>query len=256
MSPLKALAAHRLLRGDAAGSAPRGGRSCGARHGAGERAVLPPRGRQHAERLDDVDRDVCRADSLAPGAVRRRRFGRSAAANCCGPQQPADGVHHVRRRLRREHGSSRCRCCCDEQMPFTYFVSTNHVFGNRPFPHDVAAGAAARAEYVSPAARDGGCGRRDRRPHPQPRPSGQRSRTTRWSTKSSAAKHDLEQALEREVRYFAFPYGQPTDLSTAAFQIAYERVTTAFARPTAATTFPATIRFTCGGFTPTASWFA
>src|SRR3989304_1014585 len=26
-----------------------------------------------------------------------------------------------------------------EQLPFTYFVSTNHVFGNRPFPHDEAA---------------------------------------------------------------------------------------------------------------------
>src|SRR5262245_50292907 len=28
----------------------------------------------------------------------------------------------------------------DEKVPFTYFVTTNHVFGNRPFPHDIEAG--------------------------------------------------------------------------------------------------------------------
>src|SRR5687768_18104901 len=27
-----------------------------------------------------------------------------------------------------------------EKLPFTYFVSTNHVLGGEPFPHDVAAG--------------------------------------------------------------------------------------------------------------------
>jgi peptidoglycan/xylan/chitin deacetylase (PgdA/CDA1 family) len=35
------------------------------------------------------------------------------------------------------------------------------------------------------------------------------------------AKHDLESVLHREIRYFAFPFGQRADLSTEAFQIAY-----------------------------------
>jgi hypothetical protein len=36
------------------------------------------------------------------------------------------------------------------------------------------------------------------------------------------AKQELEAALVREVPYFAFPFGQLSDLSPAAFQVAFE----------------------------------
>jgi peptidoglycan/xylan/chitin deacetylase (PgdA/CDA1 family) len=107
-----------------------------------------------------------------------------------------------------------------EQVPFTYFVSTSHVFGSRPFPHDVAAGVPLTPNSVSHlrelAAAGVEIGAHNRNhvhlgtvAHEQ------------LVDEIVGSKHDLEQALEREVRYFAVPYGQRDDLSTAAFQIAY-----------------------------------
>jgi peptidoglycan/xylan/chitin deacetylase (PgdA/CDA1 family) len=48
----------------------------------------------------------------------------------------------------------------------------------------------------------------------------------------AGSKDDLEQALGRDVRYFAFPFGQPTNMNPLAFQIAresgYEAVCSAY----------------------------
>jgi peptidoglycan/xylan/chitin deacetylase (PgdA/CDA1 family) len=108
-----------------------------------------------------------------------------------------------------------------EQLPFTYFVSTNHVFANRPFPHDVAAGRPLAPNSLSQLRELAAAGVE----------IGAHSRNHVHLGVASAdqleeeivgSKHDLEQALQREVRYYAFPYGQPSDLSTAAFQIAYQ----------------------------------
>jgi len=107
-----------------------------------------------------------------------------------------------------------------EQVPFTYFVSTNHVFASRPFPHDVAAGVSLAPNSVSQlrelAAKGVEMGAHTRNhvhlgavSHEQ------------MVDEIVGSKHDLERALEREVSYFAVPYGLPADLSTAAFQIAY-----------------------------------
>ncbi len=107
-----------------------------------------------------------------------------------------------------------------EQVPFTYFVSTNHVFGNRPFPHDEAIGRPLTPNTVSQLREMAAAGVE----------IGAHNRNHIHLGVVSAdviedeivgSKHDLEQALEREIRYYAFPYGQPSDLSTAAFQIAY-----------------------------------
>jgi peptidoglycan/xylan/chitin deacetylase (PgdA/CDA1 family) len=107
-----------------------------------------------------------------------------------------------------------------EHVPFAYFVSTSHVFGSRPFPHDVAAGVPLAPNSVSHlrelAAAGVEIGAHNRNhvhlgtvTHEQ------------LVDEIVGSKHDLEQALEREVRYFAVPYGQRDDLSTAVFQIAY-----------------------------------
>jgi peptidoglycan/xylan/chitin deacetylase (PgdA/CDA1 family) len=107
-----------------------------------------------------------------------------------------------------------------EQVPFTYFVSTNHVFGNRPFPHDEAIGRPLTPNTVSQLREMAAAGVE----------IGAHNRNHIHLGVVSAdviedeivgSKYDLEQALEREIRYYAFPYGQPSDLSTAAFQIAH-----------------------------------
>lgn len=106
-----------------------------------------------------------------------------------------------------------------EQVPFTYFVSTNHVFGNRPFPHDEAAGHPLMPNTLSQLREMAAAGVEIGAHNRNHIHLGVVS-TEAMQEEIVGSKHDLEQALEREVRYFAFPYGQPSDLSTAAFQIA------------------------------------
>ena len=38
----------------------------------------------------------------------------------------------------------------------------------------------------------------------------------------AGSKHELNSAIGRDVRYFAFPYGKHENLSAAAFRIAFE----------------------------------
>jgi peptidoglycan/xylan/chitin deacetylase (PgdA/CDA1 family) len=108
-----------------------------------------------------------------------------------------------------------------EKVPFTYFVSTNHVFGNRPFPHDEAAGRPLAPNTLSQLREMAAAGVEIGAHNRNHIHLGVVSADV-MQDEIVGSKHDLEQALEREVRYFAFPYGQPADLSTAAFQIAYQ----------------------------------
>jgi peptidoglycan/xylan/chitin deacetylase (PgdA/CDA1 family) len=107
-----------------------------------------------------------------------------------------------------------------EQLPFTYFVSTNHVFGSKPFPHDEAAGrplapnSLSQLRDMAAAGVEIGAHNRNHLHLGIVSPEVMQDEIV-------GSKHDLEQALEREIRYYAFPYGQPSDLSTAAFQMAY-----------------------------------
>jgi peptidoglycan/xylan/chitin deacetylase (PgdA/CDA1 family) len=108
-----------------------------------------------------------------------------------------------------------------EKIPFCYFVSTNHVLGGRPFPHDQAAGRPlptnSPAQLRDLAAAGVEIGAHNRQ-HIHLGAVGHDVLVD----EIAGSKHDLEDVLEREVRYFAFPYGQPDDLSTAAFHIAYD----------------------------------
>ena len=80
------------------------------------------------------------ANRLAAAAVRPGEPGRSPVANRVRQEPHSHGMHHVRRRLRRQYAASPCRCLLRYKIPFTYFVSTDHVLGGKPFPHDVADG--------------------------------------------------------------------------------------------------------------------
>ncbi|HEY4235361.1 MAG TPA: polysaccharide deacetylase family protein [Lacipirellulaceae bacterium] len=108
------------------------------------------------------------------------------------------------------------------QIPFTYFVSTNHVLRGEPFPHDVEAGRSLSPntlgqlrELIAVGAEVGA----HTKNHVHLSPPTSREQLL---DEIVGSKRELEVALEREVRYFAFPFGQISDLSPAAFRLAYE----------------------------------
>ena len=110
----------------------------------------------------------------------------------------------------------------NQRIPFTYFVSTNHVLGGEPFPHDVARGrplpvntlghlremAAAGVEIGAHTRSHANLG-------------GDLSRDI-LTDEIVGSKRELETALGCNVRYFAFPYGKHENMSTAAFRMTFE----------------------------------
>jgi peptidoglycan/xylan/chitin deacetylase (PgdA/CDA1 family) len=110
----------------------------------------------------------------------------------------------------------------NKQIPFTYFVSTSHVLGGRPFPHDFKAGQRLAPNTPVQLRRlaDIGVeiGAHTRR-HVDL--GGQRPQDE-LIDEIIGCKWDLENAIGRRVRFFAFPYGLQENLSTTAFRVAYE----------------------------------
>lgn len=106
-------------------------------------------------------------------------------------------------------------------IPFTYFVSTDHVFRGKPFPHDVAAGKplavntlAHLRELVSAGVEIGA--------HTHSHANLGAATNEQLVDEIVGSKQELEEALGVPIRYFAFPYGQHENLSMDAFRIAYE----------------------------------
>jgi peptidoglycan/xylan/chitin deacetylase (PgdA/CDA1 family) len=108
------------------------------------------------------------------------------------------------------------------RIPFTYFVSTNHVLRGEPFPHDVAAGrqlpvnTPQHLRQMADAGVEIGAHTRS-----HANLGGQLTLDT-LREEIAGSKHEIQEAIEREVRYFAFPYGLHDNLSTAAFRVAVE----------------------------------
>jgi peptidoglycan/xylan/chitin deacetylase (PgdA/CDA1 family) len=109
----------------------------------------------------------------------------------------------------------------EHRIPFTYFVATDHVLAGRPFPHDVAWGQPLAPntldqlhEMVVMGAEIGG----HTRCHAD---VGQLSQDD-LVHEIAGCKQDMEDALDCDVRYFAFPYGLHSNLSAAAFEVALE----------------------------------
>lgn len=108
-----------------------------------------------------------------------------------------------------------------DNIPFTYFVATQHVLKGQPFPHDAQAGfplrpnKPAEIQLLAQAGVEVG--------------SHTRSHANLGATTNAGvlqqeivgSKHDLEDLIGREVRYFAFPYGKPEDMCQEAFRIAH-----------------------------------
>jgi peptidoglycan/xylan/chitin deacetylase (PgdA/CDA1 family) len=107
-------------------------------------------------------------------------------------------------------------------VPFTYFVSTDHVLRGKSFPHDVAAGRPlpvnTLAQLRQLAAAGVEIGAHTRR-HAD---LGQSQSKQETFDEVVGSKHDLESALGKRIRYFAFPYGLHRNLSADAFRVAFE----------------------------------
>jgi peptidoglycan/xylan/chitin deacetylase (PgdA/CDA1 family) len=108
------------------------------------------------------------------------------------------------------------------RIPFAYFVSTNHVLGGEPFPHDIAAGRTfevntlAQLREMAAAGVEIGAHTRS-----HANLGGNLSRDE-LTDEIVGSKQELETAIGCHIRYFAFPYGKQENLSTAAFRIAFE----------------------------------
>lgn len=106
-------------------------------------------------------------------------------------------------------------------LPATYFVSTQHVLGGLPFPHDVAAGVRLRPNTIEQLRAMASAGIEvgaHTRTHADLGAAENRSLLT---SEIAGSKADLEQALGQEVPYFAFPYGLEKNLSAEAFRVAH-----------------------------------
>lgn len=109
-----------------------------------------------------------------------------------------------------------------QQVPCTYFVATRHVFEGLPFPHDVAQGnrfPPNTLEQLREAASEGIEIGAHTRTHAD---LGSVDDPQRLHDEVITAGEELQAALGRPVRYFAFPYGQFANLHPAAFQLAFE----------------------------------
>jgi peptidoglycan/xylan/chitin deacetylase (PgdA/CDA1 family) len=110
----------------------------------------------------------------------------------------------------------------NDRIPFTYFVSTDHVLGGEPFPHDLAAGrplavnALAHLREMAAAGVEIGAHTRS---HAN---LGADLTDEQLAEEIVGSKNELGSALGCDVRYFAFPYGKHENLSSVAFRIAFE----------------------------------
>lgn len=109
-----------------------------------------------------------------------------------------------------------------EKIPCTYFVSSRCVLEGIPFPHDVAERCSVRpntlAQVRSMAAAGIEIGAHTRT-HAD---IGRLHNPREIRAELGGSRAELEQAIGSRVRYFAFPYGQPKNMSSATFQVARE----------------------------------
>jgi peptidoglycan/xylan/chitin deacetylase (PgdA/CDA1 family) len=109
-----------------------------------------------------------------------------------------------------------------QRVPCTYFVSVRQVLEGAPFPHDVSAGrplAPNTLEQLQGLAASGVEIGVHTRTHAN---LGEIRDRRILRDEVVVAGQDLQAALGRPVRYFAFPFGLPEHLSADAFVLARE----------------------------------
>jgi peptidoglycan/xylan/chitin deacetylase (PgdA/CDA1 family) len=108
----------------------------------------------------------------------------------------------------------------ENNIPFAYFVSTDQVLREKPFPHDVAAGRPLPVNTLSDLCHLAAAGVEigaHTRGHVD---IGAISSHEQLVQEIAGCKQELEKAMGCKVPYFAFPYGQHANLSRPAFRLA------------------------------------
>lgn len=109
-----------------------------------------------------------------------------------------------------------------ERIPCTYFVTLGNVTTGVPFPHDVGLGRPLRPNTLADLRRWADAGVEigaHTRTHPD---LGSVTDETRLYDEVVVAGRELADALERPIRYFAFPFGLPCNMPSRAFELARE----------------------------------
>ncbi|HXT58353.1 MAG TPA: polysaccharide deacetylase family protein [Pirellulales bacterium] len=110
----------------------------------------------------------------------------------------------------------------EEQIPCTYFVAASHVFHGIPFPHDVARGERFLPNTLEQL-REMSSGGIEIGAHTRTHADlGKVTDPERVYDEIVVAGQELQAAIGRPVRYFAFPYGLHANLHPRAFRIARE----------------------------------
>jgi peptidoglycan/xylan/chitin deacetylase (PgdA/CDA1 family) len=108
----------------------------------------------------------------------------------------------------------------ERRIPCTYFVATDHVLNGRPFPHDLERGrplSPNSPEQIIQFAQQGiEIGAHTRR-HVD---LGQVTDDTRLQDEMRGSAIDLQQLTGQFPRFFAFPYGQPSNFTAQAIDLA------------------------------------
>jgi len=110
----------------------------------------------------------------------------------------------------------------EQNIPVTYFVTSDNILTGEPFAHDVDNGfplAPNTADQLCELADAGVEIGAHTRSHID---LGQITDEEQLFDEIVGSKRDLEKLLDHPVRYFAFPFGLPDNMSTAAFRIAFE----------------------------------
>ncbi len=109
-----------------------------------------------------------------------------------------------------------------EQIPCTYFVTSRCVLHKQPFPHDAGGGCLAPPNSLEQIRNLVAAGIEigaHTRSHSD---LGHVYNPRKLYEEVVVSGEELQQALGRTVRYFAFPFGQPANLSREAFRLAHE----------------------------------
>jgi peptidoglycan/xylan/chitin deacetylase (PgdA/CDA1 family) len=110
----------------------------------------------------------------------------------------------------------------ERKIPCTYFVTTQHVLQQSPFPHDATNGqdlainTVSQLREMSDAGIEIGC-------HTRSHADFSKVFDAKLiRSEIIDAKQELEQMIGRAVRYFAFPFGLPAQLTQVAIEAIHE----------------------------------
>lgn len=107
----------------------------------------------------------------------------------------------------------------ERRLPFTYFVTSGNVQSGQPFPHDLELGVPlapntpGQIRQLAAAGVEIGA-------HTRTHADLATVDEDQLRSEILGSKHDLERMTGKAIRYFAFPFGQPQNMTSEGFEVA------------------------------------